>query len=345
MPDFLDQFRFAQPEFLGLLAIVPLLALWRARRGRLPSIRFSATALAAHAARDARARLGWLPALLRPLVLTCAILALARPQFGEGIREIKASGIDIILTVDLSTSMWAHDFELAGQPTDRLSAVKHVVEQFVEQRPSDRIGLVAFAAQPYLVSPPTLDHDWLLRQLKRLRIGMIEDGTAIGSAIGSSTNRLRDLPSKSRVVILLTDGENNRGRLTPIAAAEAAAAVQVKVYTIGAGRQGNVPFPALDRNNEPYRDRAGQMRFRYGESQVDHSSLERIAEITGARFFRATNTQALQQIYNEIDQLEKTDLQLIERTLYEEAFFWPAMAALGLLSLEQLILLRRRPLP
>jgi Ca-activated chloride channel homolog len=196
---------------------------------------------------EGRAPDDWLSAL-RLLVLALLILGLARPQFGRGTTEVDASGIDIVLAVDVSGSMEALDFELAGRPVSRIEVVKQVVSRFIEDRPNDRIGLVAFAGRPYLVSPLTLDHDWLQQRLDQVRIGMVEDGTAIGSAIASSVNRLREQEAKSRIVILLTDGMNNAGKVPPALAAEAAESLGIKVYTIGAGTRGNAPMPVLIRS-------------------------------------------------------------------------------------------------
>jgi len=184
-------YRFESPEFLWLLLLVPLLAALKGRRGRAASIRFPATALARQISAFVRSRPGKFLVNMRLIALSLLILALARPQAGSSSHEIEESGIDIVLAVDLSTSMWAHDFKIKGKPVDRLTVVKNVMEDFIAKRIHDRIGVVAFAAAPYLVSPLTLNHEWLLQNLERLKLGMIEDGTAIGSAIGTSVNRLR----------------------------------------------------------------------------------------------------------------------------------------------------------
>ena len=330
-------FRFHSPEFLWLLLLIPLVALLRGRSGQSAALQFSAISLASQIAALVRRKPGRIYLTLRAFALLFLILALARPQLGQGTSEIQASGIDIVLAVDLSSSMWAHDFAIERKPTDRLTAVKTVMEDFIEKRPNDRIGIIAFAGQPYLVSPLTLNHGWLRRNLERLRIGLIEDGTAIGTAIGMAVNRLRALTSKSRIVILLTDGANNRGELTPIAAAEAAAAYKIKIYTIGAGREGMVPFPRLDRNGNLLRDRRGKLVLVQAPSSVDVETLKRVSEIAQARFFRATDTQSLQDIYQEIDQLEKTDVTMIYHSTFTEIYTWPAIAALAFLTLEQLL--------
>ena len=330
--------QFATPEFLWLLLAVPLIAFLKGRQGTAAAVRFPATALARQVAAFVRSRPGRFLIKMRLLALTLLILALARPQLGSGINEIESSGIDIVLAVDLSSSMWAHDFKIKGKPTDRLTVVKQVMEDFIKKRPNDRIGIVAFAGAPYLVSPLTLNHEWLLQNLERLKIGLVEDGTAIGSAIGMSVNRLRAQGAKSRILILLTDGANNRGKISPIAAAEAAAAFGIKTYTIGAGREGEVPMPyRLDRQGNPVRDRRGKVLLRSAKSDIDIESLSKIAEITQARFFRATDLETLEDIYDEIDELEKSEIKLKFRASFTDFFMWPALAGLILLGLEQLL--------
>ncbi len=331
-------YRFETPEFLWLLLLIPLLALLKGRKGSAASIRFPATALARQISAFVRSRPGKFLVNLRLIALSLLILALARPQFGTSFNEIEASGIDIVLAVDLSTSMWAHDFKIKGDPVDRLTVVKRVMEDFIGKRPNDRIGLMAFAAAPYLVSPLTLNHEWLLQNLQRLKIGLVEDGTAIGSAIGSSVNRLRAQKAKSRILILLTDGASNRGDISPAAAAEAAAAYGIKTYTIGVGKKGEVPFPVrLDNQGNPIRDRRGRIILRPGRSDIDAESLQNIAETTGARYFRATDAETLEDIYDEIDRLEKSEIKIKYRATFTDMFKWPALAGLGLLLAELLL--------
>lgn len=331
-------FQFASSELLWLLLLVPLAAILKGRRGVSAAIRFPATGLAKQVASFVRSRPGRILPHLRLVALACLILALARPQLGSDISEIESSGIDIVLALDLSTSMWAHDFKVDRQPTDRLTVVKSVVEDFIKKRPNDRIGLVAFAGISSLVSPLTLNHEWLLQNLERLRIGILEDGTAIGTAIGTSVNRLRVQKAKSRILILLTDGANNAGKISPLAAAEAANAYKIKVYTIAAGREGRVPTPqGLDRNGIPARDRNGRLLLEYRESAIDIDSLKEIAQVTRARFFRATDTKTLEGIYDEIDRLEKSEIKLKYRASFRDVFMWPAIAGLCLLGFEQLM--------
>ena len=203
-------FEFAEAQWLLLLLLLPLLFWLKGKAGRSAAIRFPSTILASQVAAFVRQRPGRWRAALRWLSVLFLIFALARPRTGEELTSTESSGVDLVIAVDLSTSMWAHDFEVGGVPLDRLTVVRAVIKEFVEKRPNDRIGLIAFAAEPYLVSPLTLNHDWLQRRLDDLRIGEIEDGTAIGSAIGAAVNRLRELPAKSRSIILVTDGANNR---------------------------------------------------------------------------------------------------------------------------------------
>jgi Ca-activated chloride channel family protein len=274
---------------------------------------------------------------LRAAAVLCATVALARPQTGEIITSVEASGIDIMVALDLSSSMWAHDFEVAGVRTDRLTAVKEVLEAFIEERSSDRLGLVAFAALPYLVSPLTLDHDWLQENLERLQIGRIQDGTAIGTAVAMAASRLREREAESRVLILLTDGENNQGSIQPLDAAKAAASFGIRIYAIGVGREGIVPFPRLDPNGVPYRDRLGRMQFQRQRSAPDFSALEEIAAATGGQAFRAENTAALRDIYEAIDRLERTEAELSVRALYADWWLWPLVAALVFFAAEAVL--------
>lgn len=263
--------------------------------------------------------------LLLGLALT--IVALARPQLGKGRTEIETSGIDIQLVIDVSGSMQAMDFKIDGERMNRLEVVKKVVEEFVGERPGDRIGMVGFAGRPYMVSPLTLDHDWLKNRLKEVQIGRVEDGTAIGSAIASSVNHLRDSDAKSRIVILLTDGVNNGGAANPVTAAEAAKALGIKIYTIGAGTQGEAPMPM--------RDMFGRTRMRMVDVEIDEESLQEIAQLTGGQYFRATDTDSLVKIYDEINQLETTKRTVKKYEDYEELFLFALLPGVGLILLER----------
>ena len=206
---------FVQPDFLWLLLLVPLLAWLKGKFGGTPGVLFSTTKTVAKIGGRRRSRAGDFLTGLLYLALIFLVLALARPQEGKTITRTQASGVDIMLVIDVSRSMLAEDFTIGGQRANRLEAVKQVTEKFISERPNDRIGIVAFAGRPYLVSPLTLDHDWLRQNLERTRIGLVEDGTAIGSALAAASNRLKDKEAKSKLIVLLTDGDNNMGRVSP----------------------------------------------------------------------------------------------------------------------------------
>ncbi|MGA1204423.1 MAG: VWA domain-containing protein [Opitutales bacterium] len=333
-------FDFAEPLWLYLLLLIPPLFWLQGRAGTSSAIRFPSTLLASQVAAFVRQKPGKWRAALRWLGVAFLIIALARPRTGEELSTTESSGIDMVIALDLSTSMWAHDFEMRGVRQDRLTVVRSVIEDFIEARPHDRIGLIAFAAEPYLVSPLTLNHDWLLRRLEQVRIGQIEDGTAIGSAIGAATNRLKDIPAKSRSIILVTDGANNRGQLDPPAAAEAARAYGIKIYSIGVGQAGMVPFPArFDDNGLPARRSDGSIFLRAARSDIDLATLASVSETTGGRYFHATDSEALREVYAEIDRMERTEVEIQIRRLYNEAF--PLALAIGLALLMLDIVLKR----
>jgi Ca-activated chloride channel homolog len=314
--------RFLYPQFLFLLALLPLIALLRGRRGRVAALKYSSADIARQVARETRSRAGRWISTLSLLALGFIILALARPQFGRSTSTVEASGVDMVLALDCSGSMEALDFKLDGQPANRIDVVKSVVSKFIDARPNDRIGLIGFAGAPYLVSPLTLDHGWLQQNLERIQIGAVEDGTAIGSAIAASVNRLRDQPSKSKVVVLLTDGENNMGKIAPATAAQAAKALGVKVYTIAAGVRGEAPVPVTDA--------FGNKRLAMAQVDVDEETLKKIADITGGKFFRATDSDSLKNIYAEIDRLEKTTHKINKFEHHSELFAWAVVPALAL---------------
>lgn len=327
--------RFLYPHLLWLLLLLPLLAVLRGRQGKSAALLFSSIGMAASLARTKKNGPLMVQAPLRLLTLGLLIVAAARPQLGNTTTEVQASGIDILLAVDVSGSMEAMDFKLKRERATRLEVVKNVLDRFIDERPNDRIGLVAFGARPYLVCPLTLDHNWLRKRLEALSIGMVEDGTAIGSAIGSGINRLRDLESKSRIIILLTDGLNNAGQVSPLMAAEAAETVGVKVYTIGAGTRGEAPMPG--------RDIFGRQRMQMVRVDIDEETLSQVAEKTGAQYFRATDTKSLESIYDEINRMETTTRTIKKFENYRELFSFMAAAALLFLSLE--LYLRRNQLP
>ncbi len=318
--------RLASPWFLLLLGLLPLLLPWGRRSDRQASVRFptlsTLRALRPAGAGGRRAILG----LLRAAGLILIVFALARPQLGTALTRVHREGVDIVLAVDLSGSMLAEDFTLGGQRASRVDVVKSVVKDFIAARPEDRIGLVLFAARPYTQCPLTLDHGWLMQNLDRAKVGMIEDGTAIGSAIATAVNRLRSSKAKTKFVVLLTDGQNNAGRITPQTAADAAAALGIKVYTVGAGTRGVAPYPA--------RDLFGNKVYRPMQVDIDEDTLKKIASTTHARYFRATDTASLRQIYQEIDRSEKTPFEAPQYLDYRELYPWLAWPAMALLLLE-----------
>lgn len=316
--------RFMQPELLWLLLLPPLAALWLGARGRVAAVEFSSTEIARAVARETRARPGRWMSLLRVLVAEALVLGLARPQWVSGHSEIQASGIDLMLAVDVSGSMDARDFELGNRPASRVDVVKSVVADFIGARSNDRIGVIAFSAAPYLISPLTLDHDWLKQNLERLHTGMVEDGTAIGSALATGVNRLREQPAKSKILVLLTDGMNNAGKVAPQTAAEAAKAMGIKVYTIAAGTRGEAPIPM--------KDQFGNTRIVMAKVDVDEDTLRKIADETGGKFFRATDTDSLKKIYAEIDRMEKTTRSVRKFENHRELFAFAVLPAMALLA-------------
>lgn len=308
-----DVFIFAQPWLLLLLLLLPVLALLRGARGAAPAVMFSSIGPLLLPGRRRRAKAGgWLTTLLLA-AFGFFVVALARPLAGRTLTHVEASGIDIMLALDVSRSMMAEDFTIGSERANRLEAVKQVTEKFIKGRPGDRIGIVAFAGKPYLVSPLTLDHDWLLENLERIRIGLVEDGTAIGSAIASASNRLKDREAKSKIVVLLTDGDNNAGKVSPSTAAEAAKTLGIKIYTICAGTQGYVPLPVQV---------FGRTVYQNVLMKVNEDALKEIAKITDAQFYRATDSKSLAQIFEDIDKLERSTMQLSQYKEYRELFPW-----------------------
>ncbi|MFQ5965142.1 MAG: VWA domain-containing protein [Candidatus Scalinduaceae bacterium] len=266
---------------------------------------------------------------LRIFVIVLLIVALARPQSGKAHSKIKTEGIDIVLALDVSGSMLAEDFELKGKRRNRLYVAKEVVEDFIKWRSNDRIGMVVFAGQAYTQCPLTPDYDTLLQFFEKVKVGMIEDGTAIGSAIGACVNRLKSSKAKSKVIILLTDGRNNKGEIDPLTAAELAKTFDIKIYTVGAGTKGLAPYPV--------KNILGQTVYRSLKIDIDDEGLTEIAEITGGRYFRATDTSSLKEVYRQIDNLEKTEMEIARYTEYNELFQYLAFPALGIFLFEVLL--------
>lgn len=319
-------FSFAYPWALLLLLLVPLYV-WRARRRQKSALTFSrAGVLAAVAKRDAH-RVAALPDWLRAGAIVVLIIALAGPRTGSSIVDIDAEGIAIVLTLDISSSMLAEDFS----PKNRLEVARTTVRDFVAGRNYDRIGLVAFAGEALTQVPITIDYPVIYAAVEQLQAGtgLLEDGTAIGTAIATAANRLRRAPGQSRVMILMTDGENNRGEIDPLTAARAAAAFGVKIYTIGIGTEGVAPIPVA----------TGPFGVQYANLPVhiDDDLLTRIADLSGGRYFRATTPAALDSVYHEIDRLEKSTVRVNRYTEYTPHHLPLVLAAAVLLALEWML--------
>jgi Ca-activated chloride channel family protein len=322
---------FAHPYFLLLLALLPALAWLKGKRGRPPAFVYSSVQLVRGILNVTPTRSGGFLAAMRWLTLALFILALAQPRLTRSETQIKASGIDIVAVLDMSGSMASEDFEEGHARLSRLAMAKEVLKKFIAKRPSDRIGLVVFATQAYIASPLTLDHEFLLQNVERLELGAIDDSsTAIGSALATAINRLRELQSKSKIVILMTDGQNNAGKIAPLTAAEAAKALKVRVYTIGVGMRGMAPMPQFDRFHR-------KVGYRLEPVDIDEDTLQQIARMSGGKYYRADNAQRFQAIYAEIDQLEKTEADVRKYAHYKELFAWVITPGLGLLLLETLL--------
>lgn len=322
---------FAQPWLLLLLLLIPLLAYLRGKRGPAAALTFSSTTALRSLGKTSASRTGRFLRSLFLLGLALLTIAMARPQLGKTLTQVEASGIDIMLVLDVSQSMLTKDFSVGGDQASRIEAIKEVTRQFIEARPNDRIGIIAFAGHPYVISPMTLDHDWLLQNLERLRTGLVEDGTAIGSAIASAANRLNDKHSKSRVLLLLTDGENNAGKIPPNTAAEAVKALKIRFYAIGAGINGVAPAPVFNpRTGKPYTDMLGNIMYQNQRVNFNETGLKEVARIADGQFFRATDTKSLEQIFHDIDALEKTTVAVKKYQEYRDLFPACIMAGCGL---------------
>jgi Ca-activated chloride channel family protein len=336
-------FQFQYPWVLALLTLLPVYSFLRGRVGKLASLRFPSADIARAAGASARSAAGRLLVFLRILAVALCIVALAGPRFANDHTQTEASGIDIMLVLDLSWSMMALDMSGPTERVSRFDIASQVLEDFIGKRPSDRLGLIVFSAVPYLASPLTLNHDWLVENLHRLHVGLIRDlGTAAGA---KRLKAIRD--SKSRIIILLTDGDNNRGEIDPIPAAQLAAALGIKVYTIGIGIEKPCELPAFNPSTGKLElDQFGNLKPGMMLQPANYDVLSKMSSLSNAKFYRATNRRELQRIYNEIDQLEKTEVKLRRFTTYRPLFQWPLLAAAGLFVLEMLLVntrLRRVP--
>jgi Ca-activated chloride channel family protein len=325
-------FELYSPAALWLLLLLPAWWLWRRRR-RKDAIVFSRTAVLASGPSTG----SWIPKaifLLRNLTLASLVIALARPRSGAHVETRTSEGINIVLAIDLSSSMLALDF----RPANRIEVAKQKVKQFISRRTSDRIGVVAFAGEALTQVPLTTDYPVVMQAVSNLQAGQLEDGTAIGTAIATAANRLRDAPGRSRVLIILTDGVNNRGSVDPLTAAKAAAAYGIKIYGIGVGSVGMAPVPVG-------RNAAGGLNYEYQPVEIDERLLSNIAAMTGGRYFRARDAAALQNIYSVIDRMERAPVHSSTVVNYRELYRWPL--ALGLLALvgELALVAWKAPLP
>jgi Ca-activated chloride channel homolog len=322
---------FAQPWALALIVPLVVWLFWRRRR-HPPALLHARAGLLAAGPRRGR----WtarILVLLRVIAIAALVVAVARPRTGARTETIRGDGISIIVALDLSSSMLAEDF----QPDNRLTVAKQTAKEFIERREADQVGLVAFAGEALTQVPLTLDYPVVLAALDHLQPGQLEDGTAIGTALMTATNRLRNATGRSRVVILLTDGENNRGAIDPRTAAQAAAALGVRVHTVGIGSEGVAPVPVG-------RSVFG-LRYENRPVRIDEPLLEDIARVTGGRYQRARDAAALRRTYEQIDALERAPMREARTIRFRDWYLWPLGIALGALMLELAILWRRGPLP
>jgi Ca-activated chloride channel family protein len=316
--------RLESPLWLLALAAIPL-AVWLRGRSRVPVL---LVPFASAWQRSSIASSHW-KAGCAVTGLVLVVLALARPQRIEDKREVRSQGYDIMLAVDLSGSMLSEDYEKDGERINRLQAIKPVIQAFIEQRTSDRIGVVLFSSQAYTLSPLTTDHAWLAKQLERVKIGLIRDGTAIGDALGVALTRLdqaaRETNGKRKgaFIVLLTDGANNMGSIAPMQSAGLAKARGIPIYTIGAGKDGTVPYPIFDETGK-------KLGYRMIEADLDEDALRDIAETTGGKFFRAADTGTIESAFKSIDASQKIEFQAKSYLLTTELFGWLAVPGLVL---------------
>ena len=321
-------FQFDGPYFFALLLLLPIIYLFSSKVSGLIKINFSSVKLFSGITRSFKEKFQFIVPLLRIVVLALFIAALARPQWGNKTTEILSEGIDILLAIDTSGSMKALDFHLEKSEANRLDVVKKVVDDFIAHRSYDRIGMVIFGEEAYTQCPLTLDYDVLRTFLRWIRIGIVGDGTAIGNGLATAVKRLKDQPTKSKIIILLTDGRNNAGEVAPLTAAAIAHEFNIKVYTIGVGSKGPVPYP----EETPF-----GVRKVYAELDQDEDTLKEIAMITGGKYFSAVNTEELEEIYATIDKLEKSEVKVKEYSEYFELYPWFLLAGLVLLAFEAVL--------
>ncbi|MFA6079467.1 MAG: VWA domain-containing protein [Candidatus Omnitrophota bacterium] len=319
-------FAFKDPWILFFLLLLPALIFYVLRKPRGSSFTFPSKDLIEGCPPTLRLRLSRMTIFMRALAIALVIIALARPQTVLDHTRTVSEGVDIVLTLDTSTSMLAEDFRLGVNRVNRFEVVRDVVKEFIKKRKDDRIGMVVFAARAYTACPLSTDYEWLYENLDRIKVGMIEDATAVGSALASSLNRLKSSKTKSKIIILLTDGISNAGNISPLTAAEAAKAMKVKVYTIGVGTKGLVPYPM--------KDMYGRTVYQNIAIEIDEDSLKKIAEETGGKYYRATDTETLKSIYDDINKLEKSNIEHFGYRQYNEIFYYFLIPGLIILALE-----------
>ncbi len=322
-----DNITLEHPYFLLLLLSIPLLIVWYRyrRKNKEPEFVVSFGDIAEKLPITFKQKTLWIPFALRLLAITFAVLALARPQGHIGMSQTKVKGIDIVISLDISSSMLARDFV-----PDRMEAAKEIAKEFVRSRPGDRIGFVVFSGESFTLCPLTSDHNVVLSQIDNAKIGLLPDGTAIGMGLSTAVARLKDSNAKSKVVILLTDGENNMGTIYPLTAAEIAKTFGVRVYTIGVGTKGKALSPVGMYSNNTY-------KYEYVDVKIDEPLMTKIAEMTGGKYFRATDNQSLRDIYAEIDKMEKEIIEVTQFQRKPELFFPLAFLAFALFVLEVIL--------
>lgn len=319
-------FIFKDPAVLWLILLAPFVVFVERHRRSGSNFIFSSEELVKELKPTARVRLRISIIILRAAAVILMIIALARPQAVlEGSKTV-SEGVDIVLALDTSTSMLAEDFKIGPRRINRFDLVREVVKDFIKKRKDDRIGMIAFAARAYTLCPLTTDYAWLNENMDRARVGMMEDATAVGSAIASSINRLRASKTKSKIIILLTDGVNNAGNISPLVAAEAAKALKIKIHTIGVGTKGLSPYPM--------KDFYGRTVYRNIPIEIDEESLKRIAELTGGKYYLASDTEKMRRIYDEINKLEKSNIEHLGYREYSELFGYFLIPGLILLAIE-----------
>jgi Ca-activated chloride channel family protein len=326
---------FESPKILySLLLLVPLIAhyIWKAIKGSTPALQVSSLAAFRRTGKGWRHYFEHVPFILRTLAIALLIVAIARPRSSDEFSKFDTEGIDIIFALDISTSMLARDFK-----PDRIEAAKDIAIQFIAQRPHDRMGIVIFAGESFTQCPLTTDRATLINLMKEVTTGWIEDGTAIGNGLATAIARIKDSDAKSRVIILLTDGVNNMGEIAPLMAAEMAKTYGIRVYTVGIGTRGTAPYPFMTERG---------IIIQQMPVEIDEDLCRQISEITGGRYFRATDNTKLIEIYNEIDKMEKAKVTVDSLSIYKEEFMPIALAALALFLLElllRLVVLKRIP--